>query len=238
MSAPPGAPGTLGEPGAPTPTPVGFRFSDLHPTIESEDPGEEDGRGRSPEPDDVEVAVPAGAYLPPSAVLPPAEALPLPGAAVATRSRTDGWQLPTITAGFGRIEVPVEAATRTIAAGGFVALAGFLLPWADVVIGSRSIGSFLDQWGLAAPGAPIVLLLVAAVTATAVMRDSLPRWVGLSTGSVAVAFLLVGLVWPYLFGPFGASIGVYAVTVGALVLAAGGLLDRVTPRHAAPETGV
>lgn len=186
-----------------------------------------------------EVVVPAGAYLPPSAVLPPAEALPLPGtAAAATAARTITWQLPTLSGGIGGIAVPLEASTRTIAAGGFVALAGFLLPWADVVIGSRSIGSFVDQWGLAAPGSPIALLLVAAVTSAAVVRPNLPTWVGLSTASVAVACLLVGLVWPYLFGPFGASVGVYAVSVGALVLIAGGLLDRVASRHAAAETGV
>lgn len=184
--------------------------------------------------------VPAGAYLPPSAVLPPGESLPIPGSAKATGSgdhaRRSGPDVSTslnlrLGEGTGPLGMPADAPTRVVVLGAGVAALGFVLPWADIVIGSGSIGGYLEQWGLAGPGHALILALVVGLAILAIVAEHLPRWVRLGLPSIAVACLLSGLVWPYLVGPFDASIGVYVVAVGALVMIAGGLLDRVATRH-------
>ena len=188
--------------------------------------------------------VPAGAYLPPSAVLPPAEALPLPGAARVATSDPAGagaessrWRIE-LGDGAGPLGLPTDVATRVLLLGAGISLLGFLLPWADIVIGSGVMDGYVAQWGLAGPGHSIVLLLVAALFGLTLIVERLPRWVRLGLPSIGLACLLIGLAWPYLAGPFDASIGVYVVAVGALVMIAGGLLDRIVSRHVAPATTV
>ena len=195
--------------------------------------------------DTASARVPAGVYLPPSAVLPPGEALPLPGSVAApapesTNSpRAAGGPLAGLSASMNSLAVPADAGAQTIAIGGGIAVLGFLLPWADIVIGSRSLdGGLFSTWGLAGPAAPLAFLLVLGLTALAVLRPNLPDWIGLSTPAIAVAALLVGILWPYLFGSFGAAIGVYVVAAGAFVLVAGGLVERVASRHEDPPAGV
>jgi hypothetical protein len=190
---------------------------------------------------------PAGAYLPPSAVLPPAEALPIPG-----RNGTGGEHAepapvakPTTLAGRfalgdadGPLGLPVNAPGRTIALGAAIAGLGFLLPWAEIVIGSSSMGSFLDMWGLAGPGHPIVLLLLIAVGFLAVAHEKWPVRVGAGTASIVLGSVLLGLAFPYVMGPFREAVGVYVTAAGAIVMIAGGLLARVPPRHADVEASV
>ncbi|HET9436547.1 MAG TPA: hypothetical protein VFO50_06790 [Candidatus Limnocylindrales bacterium] len=196
--------------------------------------------------DPVSARVPAGVYLPPSAVLPPAEALPLPGAAAAASDSASArpaaasrGPLSGLADSLNSITVPADAGSRTIAIGGGMAVLGFLLPWADFVIGSRNFdGGLLSTWGLAGPAAPFAFLIVLGLTALAILRPNLPAWVGLSSAAIALAALLVGILWPYLFGSFGPAVGVYVVAVGALVLVAGGLIDRVASRHEEPPAGV
>ena len=192
--------------------------------------------------------VPAGAYLPPSAVLPPAESLPLPGTKPAEPPEDtnapgrDGSLLGNLRLrlgeGAGPLGLPADGPTQVVVLGAGVAGLGFLLPWADIVLGTSSMGSYLDQWGLAGPGHVLVLALVAGLAGLALLAERLPRWVRLGMPSIALAFLLAGLVWPYLVGPYNASIGVYVVAVGALVMIAGGLLDRIATRHAVSEASV
>jgi hypothetical protein len=192
-----------------------------------------------------EPRTPAGAYLPPSAVLPPGEALPLrngtnghPAVAQTDAPATQSHGSTRIGGRFqlgegdGPLGIPVDAATKTIAIGAGITAFGFILPWAEIVIGSRSVGSYLDEWGLAGPGHVIVLLAVLGIAAASIVAARLPRWLGLALPAVSLAFLLLGLAWPYVFGPFRTAIGVYVVVVGALVLILGGLLDRATRRHA------
>jgi hypothetical protein len=193
--------------------------------------------------------VPAGAYLPPSAVLPPGEALPLPGTVrpvegpEATthpprmRSLSTDFHLQ-LGEGTGPLGMPADTPTRIVVLGAGLAGLGFLLPWADIVIGSGRIGGYLEQWGLAGPGHLVVLALVVGLAGLALVAERLPRWVRLGMPSIAIASLLTGLVWPYLVGPFNASIGVYVVAVGAIIMIAGGLLDRVATRHAEPNASV
>lgn len=188
--------------------------------------------------------VPAGAYLPPSAVLPPAEALPLPRAARANATDPEAdaadsnrWRLQLGDAA-GPLGLPSDAATRVVLLGAGISLLGFLLPWADIVIGSGVMDGYVAQWGLAGPGHPLILLLVAGLFGLTLIVERLPRWARLGLPSIGLACLLIGLAWPYLAGPFDASIGVYVVAIGALVMIVGGLLDRITTRHAEPVTAV
>jgi hypothetical protein len=191
---------------------------------------------------------PAGAYLPPSAVLPPAEALPLPGTArtdaAAPNAKGDGWA--SVSSSWrlrfgedaGPLGLPADLPTRVVMLGAGLALLGFLMPWADVVIGSGSMDGYVARWGLAGPGHPMILLIVAGLFGLALIADRLPSWARLGLPSIGLAGLLIGLAWPYLTGPFDASVGVYVVAVGAILMIAGGLLDRTTSRHVEPAATV
>jgi hypothetical protein len=183
----------------------------------------------------------AGAYLPPSAVLAtvsePARLAPsMTSVAVATtepkeaavdgETRAAPWRsLPDIAAGLP---------PRVVAAGAAVATLGFLLPWAQVVIGSGRIGGWLEQWGLAGPGHPLLAMLVIALAAGALLSDRMPAWVRPGLPAVMLASLLIGILWPYLFGSQPKLLGVYATLTGALLLGIGGLLDLWDGRHAGP----
>ena len=191
--------------------------------------------------------VPAGAYLPPSAVLPPAEALPLPGTArtdAAASGKGDGWASVSsswrrrLGEDAGSLGLPADLPTRVVMLGAGLALLGFLMPWADIVIGSGLMDGYVAKWGLAGPGHPMILILVASLFGLALIADRLPRWARLSLPSIGLAGLLIGLAWPYLVGPFDASVGVYVVAVGAILMIAGGLLDRIMSRHVEPAASV
>jgi hypothetical protein len=190
--------------------------------------------------------VPAGAYLPPSAVLPPAEALPLPGTARtdAEAGKGEGWASVSsswrrrVGEDAGSLGLPADLPTRVVMLGAGLALLGFLMPWADIVIGSGLMDGYVAKWGLAGPGHPMILILVASLFGLALIADRLPRWARLGLPSIGLAGLLIGLAWPYLVGPFDASVGVYVVAVGAILMIAGGLLDRIMSRHVEPAASV
>jgi hypothetical protein len=186
----------------------------------------------------------AGAYLPPSAVLttvgdpaaaasgshsgPPA---PLPATSSSVSNADHGapaaaWsrRMPDIDRAFPPQAILVGAALATL---------GFLLPWAPIVIGSAHIGSYLDQWGLAAPGNAVLLLVFLALGAAASQIDRLPGWARPGLPAVILSGILVGLVWPYIFtGALQPSIGIYLTLAAAIVLLVGGLLDLWVSRHA------
>lgn len=191
--------------------------------------------------------VPAGAYLPPSAVLPPAEALPLPGTArpdAAANAKGEGWT--SVSASWrlrfgeaaGPLGLPADLPTRIVMLGAGIAVLGFLMPWADLVIGSGAMDGYVSRWGLAGPGHPLILLIVAGLFGLALLADRLPSWARLALPSIGLAGLLIGLAWPYLTGPFEASVGVYVVAVGAILMIAGGLLERIQSRHVEPPASV
>ena len=121
---------------------------------------------------------------------------------------------------------------QAVLVGTALATLGFLLPWAPIVIGSAHIGSYLDQWGLAAPGNAALLLVFLALGAAASQIDRLPGWARPGLPAVILSGILVGLVWPYLFtGALQPSIGVYLTLAAAIVLVVGGLLDLWVSRH-------
>jgi hypothetical protein len=180
---------------------------------------------------------PAGAYLPPSAVLPSGESLPVNGKADAGAAGDGAMRRRSLAERFalgeedGPLGLPAELPGRTIALGAAIAGLGFLLPWAEIVIGSASIGGFLDQWGLAAPGHPLMLLALVAVGGLAVLRERTEVKVGTSTAAIILGAVLMGIAFPYVMGPFREAVGVYVTLSGALLLIVGGLLARAAPRH-------
>jgi hypothetical protein len=197
------------------------------------------------------VRVPAGAYLPPSAVLPPGEALPIPqvaspafaaapvGVAAGSVGATGGWAAPATTAALTRVpKLPDDFLANAVAVGAGIGAVGMILPWAPIVIGSATREGYLSQWGLAGPGHMIVLLLLGGLAALAVASDKLPSWAHPGVPAIAAGCLLVGLVWPYVLGPFGASLGVYLEVVAAVVLIGAGSVELATGRHAKPPADV
>jgi hypothetical protein len=120
---------------------------------------------------------------------------------------------------------------RVAVIGAGIAGLGFLLPWAAVVIGSGRIGGYLEQWGLAGPGHPILLLVLVALAAAAWQVERLPAWARPGLPAVIVSSLLIGLVWPYLLGNLQPSVGLYLTFVGAIVLGVAGILDLWATRH-------
>jgi hypothetical protein len=186
----------------------------------------------------------AGAYLPPSALLTtiaePDEIasadeprVATAGAAHASVAIADRPSTETAEAG-ARPRMPgIDPAfpPQVIVVGAGLTSLGFLLPWAAIVIGSGRIGGYLEQWGLAGPGHLILLIAVIALGAAASQVDRLPGWARPGIPALVLTGLLVGILWPYLFGSFQTSIGVYVTLVGALVLGVGAALELWHRRH-------
>lgn len=116
-------------------------------------------------------------------------------------------------------------------AGGALAAVGFLLPWGLSMIGATGT-DYVDRWGIAGPFHPLVALAVIAVVAGAIVPNRIPEGyrVGLA-GTILGAYVL-GLAWPYLLGFSRPGPGAVAVTVGAALLLAAGVVSLVMDRHA------
>jgi hypothetical protein len=184
--------------------------------------------------------VPAGSYLPPSAVLPPGEAV---AAASGTNGRIAAPNSPS-AAGHSTTEsrrvsaaerlaqlgLPADTPRRVVGIGAVIAALGFLLPWAAVLAGSGLLGDYWTQWGMAGPGHWIVVTLLVGLAVLSLVDGRLAT-VSVGLPAVAIAMLLVGLSWPYLFGFLGKAAGIWVVLFGAILLAAGGLLDLRAGRH-------
>jgi hypothetical protein len=188
-----------------------------------------------------EPRTPAGTYLPPSAVLPPldgalvggpsgpiASGIALTtagGEAVATGSSWADRASSVLANPFRAIRVSVDASRRTVAIGGAVAALGLLLPWMNTLPGASPIANYLERWGLAGPGAWLVLVALVALASIAAGSGRVATWpVGLP--AIALAAFVVGLIWPYAVGTVSRPLGIWVVAVGALVLGVGGLLAR------------
>jgi hypothetical protein len=118
-----------------------------------------------------------------------------------------------------------DISRRVVAAGAGLSALGLVLPWVNTLPGANPVTGYLDRWGLAGPGLWLVFVGLLGLATIAGSSGRTASWpIGLA--SVATGAFLIGLVWPYIIGGFGRSIGVGVVLVGAVVLAAGGLLDR------------
>lgn len=180
--------------------------------------------------------VPAGSYLAPSAILPPLGARPIAAAATPADAHAlptinaDASTRPPLAAALDRLDLTADAPRRALAAGAALAAVGFLLPWAQVLAGAGLLGDYFTQWGVAGPGHWIVVALLVGLAGAALAGDRLAS-LPVGVAGIAAGALLVGLVWPYLFGVLGRSIGVWTVLAGAIVLVVGGALETRS-RHA------
>jgi hypothetical protein len=170
------------------------------------------------------VRPPAGAYLPPSEVLPPDEAAAASGA-------VDSGSGEAAAADETRWSVPDDVAARVTLAGAVTIAFGFLLPWSKFVIGAAGRQTYFDQWGLAGPMHLLVAALAIGIAAMTLVDTRLPAWLRSGFPSLVVAGLVLGLAWPYIFGGFGAGLGVIVCLIGAVIMGAGGILDLQRVRH-------
>jgi hypothetical protein len=190
---------------------------------------------------------PASVYRPPTLALSTATAAgsswPATTMTVAARSMTadadpaDAEPAGT-TAERGRAARFVEIGTWFVIVGAAMSVLGFLLPWSRVVIGSRSLGGYLDTWGLASPTHVVVLLATLGILALGILRTTIPVWLWAGVLALALGGVLVGLTWPYQFGPLGADVGVIVVALGGLALVIGGVVTSWATRHVEVEPAV
>ncbi|HEY8437238.1 MAG TPA: hypothetical protein VIK65_01385, partial [Candidatus Limnocylindrales bacterium] len=204
------------------------------------------------------VRTPAGSYLAPSAVLPPLDASlaernghawhnghvhattpPRSGGSAAAGSAAEG--SATVRASLGEtleaFGIPAEMPRRLVGGGAAIAALGFLLPWIDALGGTGALlDSYLDYWGLSGPGHWIVAAALIALVAASFATGPLAR---LPIGAIGIAFsgVLVGLLWPYLFGIEAKSVGIWIVLGGTVLMAIGGVVE-LRRRHSGPEPGV
>lgn len=130
-----------------------------------------------------------------------------------------------------------EAIGWLAVAGAAVGAAGFLLPWARTVIGADGVG-YLDTWGFAGPGHPLVVIGLLAVLALAAVKNPIPAWVRLGIPGLLFGSLLVGMLWPYVMGPLGPLPGAYLSLIGAVVLVVAAIAALASDRHAPTHSGV
>ncbi len=200
---------------------------------------------------------PASAWIPPSPAMapsvvpttiaaePPARILPRAwdpagaAAAAATPPATGrGLRLPRVAlpgVDRGRVD---EAAGVMMMAGAMGAAIGFVLPWSRVVIGARNSGGYFDSWGLAGSAHILVFVLALATLVLAAMPNRIDTWLRTGVLGIALGSLLLGLAWPYAFGPLGAGVGTVLVVVSACLLLVAGLINTLVQRHAGSPPGV
>jgi len=125
----------------------------------------------------------------------------------------------------GIVVAPTALAGWLVVAGGVIAGVSFLLPWADAVLGSRSVDdSYIGHWGLA--NAPNILLMLASfgIAWLAVAPIKRLAWLRLGALPIVAGGLLLGVTWPYVLGPYGPRLGLWVTVLGGGLLLAGGIL--------------
>ncbi|HEX7398495.1 MAG TPA: hypothetical protein VF302_01920 [Candidatus Limnocylindrales bacterium] len=195
-----------------------------------------------------------GAYLAPSVVMrsvpiaitqpmavPPAaqpvpDAQPAPASASGSPPRGPASISPIEPAAGSPARVPVlelpfaiapGIGPRLVAGGAALAVLAFVLPWipdGGVVIGGAFGSGYFATWGLAAVGNVLPFLLAWVSLVLAVLPNRVPRFASLGVLPLLLGGVYAGLGWTYLIAPLGTGIGIWALAVGALLLAAGGTL--------------
>jgi len=152
-------------------------------------------------------------------------------------ARPGGVRLADVLPGLAP-ERMTEIAGWFVVVGSSMAVLGFLLPWSVMVVGARGSGSYLDDWGLASPTHMLIVLGLLGVLALGVLQTPVPAWLRTGLLGLGVGGLLVGLTWPYLFGPLGAGVGVLITSFGAVALLIGGCVASWATRHVEVEPAV
>jgi hypothetical protein len=200
---------------------------------------------RGPAPLPIE-RTPAGAYLAPSAVLPPLDAPAIAQngsqptssgapAAQPERAKEPRGPRPSLTERLDAFGITEETPRRVAGASAAIAALGFVLPWRSSPFGGDLIDGYISHWGLAGPGNWLVVGLLLGLASLGLTRGRLARLpVGLP--GVALATLLVGLLWPSLFSAGAKPVGIWVVLAGAILLATAGVL--AARRHEVSEPPV
>jgi hypothetical protein len=183
--------------------------------------------------------VPAGSWLPPSAAFGPAVpngamAGGSAAAAIDARPRSS----PAALLADLRLDAPDDLPGWLVAIGGAIAVAGFLLPWAVVIPFTASFGGYTDRWGLAISSHLVLFAAALGLLSAAIMPNRIPDWIRNGVLPLALGGLLLGIVWPYVFGGIGSQIGAMSVALAALLLMVGGVLAVRPRRHGPPDRGV
>jgi hypothetical protein len=177
-----------------------------------------------PEPESLPGPVPVAAM---------AAAMPTGAAAVTTATESTGTATGSDSAQMD------QALGYATAAGAALVAFGMFMPWARVVIGSSGASGLFDTWGLAGPGHVLLLIWAVVLLVISVLPNGIPVSIRSGLAGLALGIFSLGLVWPYLvFGPLGAGIGVWVVTLGALVLTGTGIASAWRDRHAADDASV
>jgi hypothetical protein len=214
-------------------------------------PGSDDASAEAPAPTETPAAAEPSILtpFPPSTLVAARPATGAPSPAVASVAAAPAVSVPATSAAAASGAAPAAAGSSdelawldpgldwaTVAGSGLIVI-GMLLPWSRTVIGASGVGYF-DTWGLAGPLHVLVFLWALAVAGLSIAGKPAPPWVRSGLAGFALGAFSLGLTWPYLFGPLGASIGVLAVAVGSFVLIATGVLAAWRARHASAEPPV
>jgi hypothetical protein len=198
---------------------------------------------RGPAPLPIE-RTPAGAYLAPSAVLPPLDAPAIvrngsqPSSDAAHPAQPDRPKeprgpRPSLTERLDAFGITEETPRRVAGASAAIAALGFVLPWRSSPFGGDLIDGYISHWGLAGPGNWVVVGLLLGLASLGLTSGRLSR-LPVGIPGVALATLLVGLLWPSLFSAGVKPVGIWVVLAGAILLATAGVLaarrhERVEP---------
>jgi hypothetical protein len=134
-------------------------------------------------------------------------------------------------------DAPSDLPGWLVAIGAGIATVAFFLPWAPQVFGSGGFGRYLDQWGFATLSHLPGFLFAGVVTGLALLPNRIPAWLRSGVLPLLLGGYLMGLVWPYVAGGFGARIGSIAEAAAAILLAVGGTLALGAGRGGSSESG-
>ena len=108
--------------------------------------------------------------------------------------------------------------------------------WREVLADLETpVSAFVKLVG-SAPSDPSGFLLESVEHAE--RQTPVPAWLRTGLLGLGVGGLLVGLTWPYLFGPLGAGVGVLITSFGAVALLIGGCVASWATRHVEVEPAV
>ena len=120
-------------------------------------------------------------------------------------------------------DAPNSLSEWLVMVGSAVAAFSFLLPWAPGIV------DYTSSWGLSSlANLPILAILVATVI-LAILPNGVPPWIRAAVLPLIGGSLFLGLLWPYIFGDFGAVFGSIVGAAAAVVLIVGGTV-AVAPR--------